>query len=312
MPNKPSRWLLVLAFFAIYIIWGSSYISIHFAIQSLPPLLMTGSRFLLAGTLLFGWARMRGAGSPTRIEWRSAAIIGFLLFMIQNGSIVWAEGHGVPSGIVAVLTAVIPLFMVLLTWSRPGGTFPGTTVLGGLALGFVGIILLVSPSGVTVLNPVGIIAVLIGAFCWAYASLYAKRAPLPTSNTMATGMQLLCGGAFQLIASIVTGDSATFDPASVTAVSLLAVAYLTLISSIIGFSAYTWLLRVETPARVSTYAYVNPVVAVFLGWLLASEALTPRTIVAAAIIITSVVIINVSNAKGLVRRQTAKVAEAPS
>ncbi len=306
MPNKPSRWLVVLAFAAIYFIWGSAYVGIHFAIETLPPLFMTGVRFLVAGGVLIVWARLRGAPAPKLIEWRSALIIGFLLFMVQNGSIVWAVGHGVPSGIVAVLTASIPLFMVLLAWSRPGGSFPGLTVIGGVLLGLFGIILLVSPSGTTSLNLVGVGAVLIGSFCWAYGSLYSKRAPLPKSINLSTGMQLFCGGVFQMIASILTGDAATLNPAGVSALSVMAVVYLGLISSVIGFSAYTWLLRVESPARVSTYAYVNPVVAVSLGWLLASEPVTLRTMIASAIIITSVVIINSSNNRHLARFHPAK------
>ncbi len=309
MPNKPSRWLVLLAFAAIYFIWGSAYIGIHFAIETLPPFLMTAMRFLIAGGVLIAWARLRGTPAPKLIEWRSALFIGFLLFMIQNGSIVWAVGHGVPSGIVAVLTASIPLFMVLLAWSRPGGSFPGLTVIGGVLLGLVGIILLVSPSGTTSLNLIGVGAVLFGSFCWAYGSLYSQRAPLPKSNTLSTGMQLFSGGVFQMIASIVTGDAATLNPATVSVLSLGAVIYLGLISSVIGFSAYTWLMRVEVPARVSTYAYVNPVVAVSLGWLLASEPVTLRTIIASAVIITSVVIINSSNSRHLVRFRPAKVAQ---
>ena len=310
MPNKPSRWLVVLAFAAIYFIWGSAYIGIHFAIETLPPFLMTGTRFLIAGGVLMLWARLRGAPAPTRIEWRSALIIGFLLFMIQNGSVVWAVGHGVPSGMVAVLTASIPLFMVLLAWGSPGGRFPGVTVIGGVLLGLFGIILLVSPSGTTSFNLVGVGAVLVGAFCWAYGSLYSKRAPLPKSINLSTGMQLFCGGVFQMIASILTGDAATLDLANVSTLSLVAVVYLGIISSVIGFSAYSWLLRVEPPARVSTYAYVNPVVAVSLGWLLASEPVTLRTIIASAIIITSVIIINSSSYRHLSRFRPTKVTKA--
>ncbi len=307
MPNKPARWLVLLAFAAIYFIWGSAYVGIHFAIETLPPIFMTGMRFLIAGGILIAWARLRGAPAPKSIEWRSALIIGFMLFMIQNGAVVWAVGHGVPSGIVAVLTASIPLFMVLLSWSQPGGSFPGLTVIGGVLLGLFGIILLVSPSGATSLNLVGVGAVLIGSFSWAYGSLYSKRAPLPKSINLATGMQLFSGGIFQMIASIVTGDAATLNLANVSTVSLVATVYLGIVSSVIAFSAYTWLLRVEAPAKVATYAYVNPVVAVSLGWLLASEPVTLRTIIASAIIITSVIIINSSNNRHLARFRPAKV-----
>ncbi len=223
--NPPAGWLCwrLLRFTSF---GDHAYIGIHFAIETLPPLFMTGVRFLIAGGALIVWARLRGAPAPTWIEWRSALIIGFLLFMIQNGSIVWAVGHGVPSGIVAVLTASIPLFMVLLAWGRPGGSYPGMTVIGGVLLGLFGIILLVSPSGTTSLNLVGVGAVMFGSFCWAYGSLYSKRAPLPKSVNLSTGMQLFAGGVFQMLASILTGDAATLNPANVSLLSLGAVLYL--------------------------------------------------------------------------------------
>lgn len=310
MPNKPSRWLLIAAFAAIYLIWGSSYIGIHFAIQSLPPFLMTGIRFLLSGGVLIAWALLRGAPLPTRINWRAAAITGFLLFMLNNGGIVWAEANGAPTGIVAVLIATVPMWIVVLTWLKPGGTFPGSMVIGGLVFGFLGIILLFDPAGAAV-NPIWIAVVLGAAFCWAFGSLYARSAPLPQSATLSTGMQLFAGGVFQMIASILTGDLASFDPTNVSAVSILAVVYLAIMSSVLAYSAFVWLMRVSTPTRVATYAYVNPVVAVLLGWLLANEPLTPRTIVAAAIIIASVIMINGSKGRSLprLRLRSARIAK---
>jgi drug/metabolite transporter (DMT)-like permease len=313
MPNKPSRWLVILAFTAVYLIWGSSYLGIHFAIQTLPPFLMTAVRFLLAGSILFAAARLRGASMPTRIHWRSAAIAGFILFLLNNTAIVWAEGHGVPSGIAAVLIATVPMWIVLLTWMKPGGVYPGSMVIAGLALGFVGIILLFG-GDTSAVNPVGVVVVLFGAFCWAYGSLYVKNAPLPDSAPLSTGMQLLCGGVFQLAMSFITGDAGTLNLAQVSATSVVAMIYLTIVSSIIAFSAFVWLVRVSPPTKVATYAYVNPVVAVFLGALLAHEPLTRDTVIAAAIIIASVVIINGYGYKGksLPRLRAAKVVEATS
>ena len=145
MTKTPTRWLVTAAFATIYLVWGSSYIAIHFAIETLPPLLMTASRFLAGGVILIAWAKVRGAPLPTRAQWRAAAIVGFFLFMVNNGSIVWAEGHGVPTGIVAVLVATLPMWIVLLTWFKPGGKVPGALVIAGLILGFVGIILLGQP-----------------------------------------------------------------------------------------------------------------------------------------------------------------------
>lgn len=307
--TQPSRWLLVAAFAAIYLIWGSSYIAIHFAIQTIPPFLMTGLRFASGGVILIAWAMLRGTPLPTRAQWRSAIIIGIILFVVNNGAIVWAEGHGVASGIVAVLVATVPMWIVVLTWLRPGGSFPGGIVIAGLALGFIGIILLINPETMTV-NLIGMVVVLIGSFAWAFGALYTKSADLPQSATLSTGIQLFAGGAIQLIISLVVGEFGTFDVAQVSAASALATIYLSIVSSIIAYSAFVWLMRVVAPAKVATYAYVNPVVAVFLGWLLASEPLTPRTLGAAAIIIFAVVLINVYRGKNLPRLRRARIAEA--
>lgn len=291
--------MLVAAFAAVYIIWGTTYLGIHLAIETIPPFLMTGFRFGLAGVLLFAWARYRGAPMPTRVNWRAAAISGFILFILNNGLLVWAEGPGgVPTGIAAVLIATVPMWIVLLTWLRPGGTYPGGMVITGLVVGFIGIILLSSP-GAASGNMVGIAAVLVSAFFWAFGSLYAKNAPLPASTTMATAIQLLCGSVMQLALAFPTGEIANFDVTTISTTSLLAMLYLGIISSIFAYSAYVWLMRVSTPTKVSTYAYVNPVVAVFLGWLLVNEELTPRTLIAAAIIIAAVIMINLSKGKAL-------------
>lgn len=293
--NRPSRWLVALAYAAIYLIWGSSYIGIHFAIQSIPPFLMTATRFLLAGGVVIAWAKLRGAPWPTLIQWRTAVFTGFLLFVVNNGGIVWAEAHGVPTGVAAVLIATVPLWMVLLTWLRPGGAFPGTVVLGGLALGFAGIVLLASPDSAS-LNLEGVAMVLVAAFAWAFGSLYAKDAP-SASPTLSVGAQLFTGGVIQFALSVFSGELPRFDLGTVTATSVLAMIYLAIVSSVIAYTAFVWLMKVSDPAKVATYAYVNPVVAVFLGWLMVNEPLTPRTLASAGIIIASVVIINVYRGK---------------
>jgi drug/metabolite transporter (DMT)-like permease len=308
-PKPPARWLIVLAFALVYTIWGSSYIGIHFAIQTLPPFLMTAIRFLVAGAVVIGWAKVRGAAWPTLRQWRYAAIIGALLFLVNNGGIVWAEGHGIPTGVAAVLIATLPMWMVLLTWLKPGGQYPGGMVIAGMVIGFIGIILLAHPGQGGPLNLLGVGALLIAAFAWAYGSLYAKTAPLPESATLSTGMQLVCGGSLQLVMSILTGELPRFNPAQVSTVSLLAVLYLGIVSSIIAYSAFVWLMKVCSPAKVSTYAYVNPVVAVLLGWRLAGEQITVQTVVATVIIIVSVVMINVGKGKSLARLRPAKVIE---
>ncbi|MCZ2096779.1 MAG: EamA family transporter [Anaerolineae bacterium] len=308
--NRPSRWLLVAAFAAIYLIWGSSYIAIHFAIQTIPPFLMTGFRFASAGVLLIGWAMLRGTPLPTRANWRAAAVVGGIMFLLNNSTIVWAEGHGVPSGIVAVLVATVPMWIVVLTWLKPGGTFPGSIVIAGLALGFVGIIVLLNPDSHMAVNPIGAVGVLFGSFAWAYGSLYSKTAPLPKSAILSIGMQLLSGGVMQLVVSAALGELGQFDIAQVSLTSFAATIYLAVVSSIIAYSAFVWLMQVVAPEKVATYAYVNPVVAVFLGWLLASEPLTPRTLGGTAIIILAVVLITVYRGRSLPLLNRAKVAKA--
>ncbi len=260
---------------------------------------MTGTRFFIAGATLFTFAKLRGASWPSAKEWRSAAIIGFFLFMVNNTSIVWSEGHGVPSGIAAVLIATLPMWMVLLLWLRPGGKYPGGLVIAGIVIGFIGIVLLTDTDSASI-NPVGVVFLLVGAFAWAFGSLLARRAPLPKSAAQANGMELLCGGIMQLIFSILVGEPATFHLAQVTLLSLAGILYLAIASSIFTFTAYMWLLKVSKPTIVAAYAYVNPVIAVLLGWLLANEQITPRTLLAIAIIIAAVILINVSQSR---RRQ---------
>lgn len=290
--NAPALWLVITAFAALYVIWGSTYLGIHYAIESFPPFLMAGLRFVFAGAILYVWTRLRGAQAPTRIQWRSTTIIGALLLFGGNGGVTWAEQR-VPSGIAALMVAIVPLWMVVLNWLRPGGVRPGLPILLGV-VGLAGIALLVGlgdPAQGTAIDPIGALALLIATFCWANGSLYSRQADLPESPLLTTGMEMICGGAILLVAGTATGEWNSFDLSRVTVASVIAIIYLIIFGAIIAFSAYVWLLRVTTPARAATYAYVNPVVAVFLGWAFAGEAITPRTIVAAAIIILAVIII---------------------
>jgi drug/metabolite transporter (DMT)-like permease len=288
--RPPARLALVLlAFAAIYLIWGSTYLAIRFAIETLPPFLMAGVRFLIAGALMIGITRLRGVPWPNRRQWRAALVIGGLLLMGGNGAVVFGQ-QWVPSGSAALLVATTPFWMVLLEWSRRGGTPPTGPVVGGLVLGFVGIAVLIGPGewaggGVA---PWGAAAVLFGCLSWAAGSIFTRGAPLPESPLMATSMQMLAGGALLTLLGLVTGEAAQVSLAGASFRSLAAFAYLVLIGSLVGFTAFTWLLRVSTPAKVSTYAYVNPVVAVLLGWALAGEALTPRVGVAVVVILVAV------------------------
>jgi drug/metabolite transporter (DMT)-like permease len=291
--GRPSVLQIAAAFAAIYLIWGSTYLAIHFALETLTPFWMAATRFLIAGGLLYAWARLRGGERPRLLHWRSAAIVGGLLLMGGNGGVVWAQQR-VPSGLAALLVATVPLWMVLLDGAGRGWRRPATQVLLGVALGLAGVGLLVGPgkfAGAGGADPVGALVLILASLSWATGSLYARRAPLPSSPLLGTAMEMLAGGACLAVAGLVAGEAGRLDLVGASAKSLLAVAYLVLFGSLVGFTAYVWLLRVTRPALVATYAYVNPVVAVLLGWAFAGEEISARTLLAAAIIVGGVVLI---------------------
>ncbi|MGH7448499.1 MAG: EamA family transporter [Longimicrobiales bacterium] len=293
MADAPSRGKVIAAFAAVYLIWGSTYLAIFYAIDTMPPFLMAGARFLVAGMLLFAWSSARSPRMPTRREWQAAIVVGGLLLVGGNGAVVWAE-QMIPSGVAALLVAGTPCWMVLLDWLWQGSARPGPRTALGLLLGFGGIALLVGPSAFTgggVIHPLGALVLLFGSLAWATGSIYSRRAPSPPRALLSTGMQMLMGGALLVVLGTATGEWSRLDLASVSLKSILALAYLIVFGAIIGYSAYIWLLRVASPARVSTYAYVNPVVAVLLGWAIAGEEFTLRMAVAAAIIIAGVALI---------------------
>jgi drug/metabolite transporter (DMT)-like permease len=289
----PSRAGVVAAFAAVYLLWGSTYLAILFAIETLPPFWMAATRFLTAGGLLYAWARWRGEPAPRPVHWRSATVVGLLLLLGGNGGVVWAEQR-VPSGLAALLVATVPLWMVLLDGAGRGWRRPPGQLLFGVGIGLAGVALLVGPgrfAGGHGADPLGAGVLLVASLCWTAGSLYARRAELPTSPFLGTAMQMLGGGAGLLVAGLVAGEGARLDLGAASGRSLAALAYLIVFGSLIGFTAYIWLLRVSTPALVSTYAYVNPVVAVLLGWAFAGEPLTPRTLLAAGVIVGAVVLI---------------------
>ena len=289
---SPKRWQLVLAFASVYIIWGSTYLAIKFAIETIPPFLMAGVRFIISGLILYGWARMKGAPRPTRIHWKSAAVVGVLLLLGGNGGVVWAEQR-VASGVAALIVAIVPVWIALMEWKSPGGKKPGWQVSAGLVAGTVGLLLLASPGaslGAHV-DLIGAAVLVFATLSWATGSIKAKHSPLPESPLLSTGMEMLMGGAALVLAGVLTGEVGQVNFAAMSNKSLLSLLYLTTFGSLVGFTAYIWLLRVGSPTRAATYAYVNPVVAVFLGWLLAGEAITPRTILATLVIVGGVVLI---------------------
>lgn len=288
---RPSAARVVSAFAAVYVIWGSTYLAVRFAIETLPPLLMAGVRFLLAGAILFAVLRFKGEAVPTRREWRNAAVVGGLLLLGGNGGVVMAE-RTVPSGVVALLVAMVPLWMVLLEWARPGGVRPSPRTVAGLVMGFGGMMLLVNPgaSGGRV-DPFGAAFVVLGSLAWAGGSIFSRGAALPKNAFMATAAEMMCGGALLLVVGTLRGEWSGFDASAVTGKSAVALLYLLTFGSLVGFTAYIWLLGVTTAARASTYAYVNPVVAVLLGWAMAGEDLSPRVLMAMAVIVGAVAVI---------------------
>jgi drug/metabolite transporter (DMT)-like permease len=289
---------VAIAFAAVYLLWGSTYLAIRFAIDTLPPFLMAGTRHLTAGLLLYLFLRARGAPRPDWRHWRTAAAIGAMLLLGGNGLVTWAEER-VPSGLAALIVSSVPIWMALLDGVQRRRR-PGLAVIAGLVLGLGGIAILVVPGrfgGNGRVDLVGAGALLAAAISWATGSLYARRARLPASTLTATAMEMIAGGVLLWGTGLLLGEGGRFEAAAVSARSVASLGYLIVCGSLLGFSAYVWLLKVSTPARVSTYAYVNPIVAVLLGALLAGEALTPRVALAAAVIVGAVALIISSRAK---------------
>jgi drug/metabolite transporter (DMT)-like permease len=308
---RAGRGRLIAAFAAVYVIWGSTYLAIRYAIATIPPFLMAGTRFVASGAVLYAWARARGGEAPSRAVWRAGAITGLVMLFGGNGGVVWAEQR-VPSGITALLVAVVPLWMVLMEWLRPGGRRPHSAVFVGLVLGLVGIVLLVGPGAIVGhgnVDTIGAATLMFASVSWAAGSIYSRHAARPSSAVMATALQMLTGGVVFLIAALVTGELARFDIHRVTLPSALGFSYLVTFGSLVGFTAYVYLLRSTTPAKAATYAYVNPVVAVILGWAIAGEPISWRTLVAAAVILAGVAIITIKGATA--KAEPEKAARSP-
>jgi drug/metabolite transporter (DMT)-like permease len=286
-------WKIALAFFSVYLFWGMTYLAMRVAVVDIPPHLMSGSRFLVAGLVLYAWARLRGHGPPTARQWRAAAIIGAFLLLGGNASVAWAEQR-VPSGLAAVLIAVAPIWMVGLEWAR-GGPRPQRHVSAGLLLGLLGVGLLVSsrdPTGSGV-DPVGAVILVLASASWAWGSVVSKSAALPESPFLATSMEMIAGGILLLLTAAAAGQFNGFNPAKVSTSAALAWSYLVVFGSLVGFTAYIWLLGVTSIAKAGTYAYVNPIVAVILGWAILHEPVTLRMLLGAGVILAGVALVNV-------------------
>ena len=282
---------LVLGFAIIYFVWGSTYLAIKFAIETLPPFSMAGTRFLSAGLLMYGVLVARGAPRPDLTAWKSAALIGSLMLLGGNGLVTWSE-QWVPSGVAALIVSTIPLWMVLLEWRGNGGRRPTLAVTAGLIVGFAGVALLVDPAtlegGESAIWP--FLAVLAAPLLWAIGSM-RSRAMTNNSPLLASAMQMILGGVLLLTLGAVSGELQDFDPSTVSARSINAFVYLAVMGSIVAFSAYTWLIRVASPSAVSTYAYVNPLVAVLLGWGIGDEEINAKMIAATPLIVGAVALI---------------------
>lgn len=289
---KTKLWIALLS---LYIVWGSTYLAIRFAVETIPPFTHAALRFLISGAILYAWRRMAGDPAPTLGNWKSTAIVGTALLLGGNGLVAWAE-QSVPSGIAALMISTSPFWLVLFESMRAGGTKPTWQSILGLVIGFGGVFLLIGPTEMTggegSFDTFGVVLLLLAPLFWSMGSIYARGADMPKSTLLSTGMQMLTGAVGLFFVSLFKGEFNGFHPGDVSARSWWGLIYLITFGSLVGFVAYGWLLHNAPISLTSTYAYVNPVVAVILGWLLANEELNARIAIASAIIIGSVILIN--------------------
>lgn len=287
-----SKFHIGLAMFLLYTVWGSTYLAIRYTVVTFPPFLMGALRFLMAGVILYIFLRARGVSAPEKSHWKSALIIGALLLGGGNGGVVWAEKN-VSSGLTALLVSVVPLWIAVVDALRPGGRRPSALTTIGLLLGFAGLILLIGPESLS--GPIHLsaplAALIVSPMMWSLGSVYSKHTPLPASPFMSTAIEMIAGGAVMLALSCLFGELNGFSFASVSRVAWVGFYYLVFIGALVGFTAYIYLLKNVSLPIASTYAYVNPVVAVILGWLIADESLTGRSIAAGALVLAAVALI---------------------
>src|SRR6266849_5018252 len=295
LPHTPARTtsLVLMAFAAVYVVWGSTYLAIRIGIESFPPLILAGLRHITVGLFLYPVLRGKTGIRPTPANWRTAVVTGALLLFVGNGGVSWAE-QTVPSGVAALLVATVSLWLVIVDWLRPGGVKPVPRVAMGLLMGFAGLALLVGPAhlgGSERVDPRGAAVLVVASLAWAIGSLYSKHGGMPSSPMLGVAMQSFAGGVILLIAGLLAGEFSGLHLGTISLRSWLALGYLIVFGSGIGFSAYIYILHKSTAARVGTYAFVNPVVALFLGRLIVGETITLRTVVAAAVILTAVILV---------------------
>jgi len=294
----PAKWKTLLCFAIIYLVWGSTYLAIRIGVREVPPFLLAGIRFLIAGFVLYAWSIARGERSPTARQWLSVSLLAILFFVGDYGLVFWAEQR-VPSGVTAVMMATIPAFMALSEIIFLRTQRLTLRLAFALVVGLAGVAVLVSRSlhlGGAPINRAGAAALVSGAICWSIASAISRKLTLPASKVMSSGAQMFAGGVFLTLTAAALGEFRNFHPAAVSHAAWYALAYLIVAGSIIAFTAYVWLIHHESPTKVGTYAYVNPVIAVLLGYFLLGEPLGLRTILGAAFVLTSVVLITTMSA----------------
>jgi drug/metabolite transporter (DMT)-like permease len=291
----PTKIRVIIAFAALYLVWGSTYLGIRFAIESIPPFLMAGARFLLAGVIMYAIAWSQGAHRSTWANWRVSFVVGACLLLAGNGGVTISEQY-IDTGLAALIVAIVPIYIVILSWATGTAPRPTAIVWLGLIGGFVGVGILLGPalrsSSYGGRHPaIGMSILLVSSFIWSAGSLYSRSAKHAASPFLTAAQQMLCGGVLLLLAGIVTGELRTFHPRSISMLSLASFIYLIIIGAVVGYTAYIWLLRHCEPAKVATYAYVNPIVAVLLGAAFAGETLSMGVLIAGALIIGSVAIV---------------------
>jgi drug/metabolite transporter (DMT)-like permease len=303
LPDVPFQAKLVIAFFLIYFIWGSTYLAIRYAIETIPPFLMAGVRFTTAGTLLYTFMRLTGAANPSLQQWLNLWVVGTFLFLGGNGLVVWAEQY-ITSGLAALLVSTLPLWLIMLDLLWAGGPPPTVKGLAGISLGIIGTVVLIDPVKITATDIYipGALVVIFGSMLWATGSIYSKKFTQPDSIFMSAACQMFGGGLSLLLVSLVLGEWFAFQPVGISLVSFAAFSYLMVFGSIVAISSYVWLLKNASAASVSTYAFVNPTVAIFLGWLIAGEEINAHIIFGAAIILAGVILVISAQNKRLAKQ----------
>ncbi len=312
--DSRAKWTTLVCFAIIYFVWGSTFLAIRVGVREIPPLLMAGMRFLAAGLFLYIWMRARGERSPSFRQWRAASLLGLIIFLFDYGLLFWSEKR-VPSGIAAVMLATIPVFMALSEIIFLRTQKLTMRLIVGLLVGLCGVAVLMSPAlnlGGAPIDKLGAAALIFASISWSIASALSRKVPLPESKVMSSGAQMLSGGVFLLLAALAFGEFRGFQFANVSREAWLALLYLIVAGSIVGFTAYVWLIHHESPTKVGTYAYVNPIVAVIVGYFFGGEALTTRTIVGSACVLVSVLVITTASAKKSTAPSAALATEDPA